>query len=70
MLLAHICALVIQQCNNMIIYRKSVASELTDERDVAEMDSSKAANLDEQVEKRMQRLNLYFEQENVSVTHY
>lgn len=46
-----------------------MANELTDEGNVNDIDSTKAANLDEQVEKRMQRLNLYFEKENVSHTH-
>lgn len=45
--------------------RKSVANELADEPDVTEAET-KAANADDQVEKRMQRLNLYFEKENVS----
>lgn len=47
--------------------RKSVANELVDEPPTPDTEA-KAANADEQVEKRMQRLNLYFEKENVS--HY
>lgn len=43
-----------------------MANELADESNATEIDATKVDNLDEQVEKRMQRLNLYFEKENVS----
>lgn len=45
--------------------RKSVANETDDTINASETDPVKTAQ-DEQVEKRMQRLNLYFEKENVS----
>lgn len=49
--------------------RKSVANELVDEPTTAEADAKAEAIADDQVEKRMQRLNLYFEKENVSTSN-
>lgn len=43
-----------------------MANELEEKPIVEDTDPAKPESVDEQVEKRMQRLNLYFEKENVS----
>lgn len=53
----------IQKC---LFFRQSVAQEFAENKiDSEEADDSKLANADDQVSNRMQRLNLYFEKENV-----
>lgn len=53
--------------NFIWISRKSVAHENEEKVGVEDADPAKTDDTDEQVEKRMQRLNLYFEKENVSI---
>lgn len=42
-----------------------MVQELEEKTDVSEADDKKAVNMDEQVANRMERLNLFFEKENV-----
>lgn len=52
--------------NVCFYFRQSVAQEFAESKiDLEEADDSKLANADDQVSNRMQRLNLYFEKENV-----
>lgn len=44
-----------------------MASEIDEEINTENEDSAKTEAIDDQVEQRMQRLNLYFEKENVSI---
>lgn len=47
-----------------------MANEIDEKINVEDADAAKSDSVDEQVEQRMQRLNLYFEKENVSIYPY